>query len=116
MTDLSTSLISLVLAALAFGVAASSGRRLYLSQGRNALLYGLACGYAVIAGGAVAGVVALGGPFDGGAAVFACGCVPLWAATRALTSAPRRYGSAPAEGPVFASCRGSLRDGASSSA
>lgn len=116
MIDFTTSLLSLGLAGFAFAVAVVSGRRLYLSRGRNTLLYGLACGYAAVAGGAVAGMVTLGGPFDAGAALFACASLPLWAAARALTSAPRIYGAAPADGPVFASCRGRSKGSASASA
>lgn len=115
MTDFLLSLLSLLLGALALGIAWSAGRRLYLSWSLNTLLYGVVCGYAGVACGALAGVLTIGNTFDGAAALLAGGSLPLWLAVRALTTAPAHYGAAPADGPVFRSCRETLRDGQASS-
>ena len=106
------SLATLALAVLGFGVAAVSGRRLYLSRSRHMLLYALICGYAAITGGAAAGVVSLGGAADPAAGLLALGCLPLWLAARLVADRPRAYGSARTDTPVFRSTRVALRGAA----
>ncbi len=114
MIEVLTSLATLALAGVGFGVAAVAGRRLYLSRSRNTLLYAAVCGYAAITGGAAAGVVSLGGAADPAAGLLALGSLPLWLAARIATDRPRGYGTAPLDTPVFRSTRVALRGRAAS--
>lgn len=114
MISLLLALLTLSLAGLSGGVAITSGWRLIHSRSRNAALYALCCAYAAIAGAATAGTVALGGPFDPGAAILACGSLPLWLASRELATVPQHYGPAASGAPVFRSSREPLQDGTAS--
>lgn len=114
MTSPLLALLTLALAGLSGGVAIAAGWRLFRSRSRNAVLYALCCAYAAVAGAAMTGTAALGGPFDPGAALLACGSLPLWLASRELATAPKRYGPARSGAPVFRSSREPLRDGTSS--
>jgi hypothetical protein len=98
-------LLSLALVATPVAVAWVSARRLWLSRSRNALFYGLACGFAATGCGAGGGAVFLGAPVDAAAVFFALGSLPLWLAVRRLAAAPQRYGAAQDADPVFSTIR-----------